>query len=148
MKAITKYQANDGAEFKTAEECEKHEVLVARIDEIMSQLPPTPKDDGCRFANGHGYIQHDPLTFIKVRNELLDLGAEQFSDGFSYKSWFAETKAGTRHNSWVGRLLDDNGVRPLSRAWYRIMATDELAREWGQIYYALNPGKGEEIQLN
>ena len=50
-------------------------------------------------------------------------------------------------NSIIGRYLDDAGTNAVYSAWYRFMSMDDLYREWGQPYYALNPGTGKQNQL-
>jgi hypothetical protein len=139
MKTITKFQADDGCEFKTSDECQAHESLCAAVVKIMSKLTAEPKDDHCNFSNGRGYIQHDPLTFLDVRNALLELGAAQFSEDSNLRVWFEQCKDGKRHVYWISRLLDDNGQLVILRAWNRIMNTDDSFREWGQMYFVLNP---------
>lgn len=47
----------------------------------------------------------------------------------------------------AGRYFND-GNDHLYRLWNRVMATDDAFREWGQPYFALNPGKGKNKQLN
>ena len=79
MKKITKYQAKDGREFNDELECIKHDAIIDEVTIIMAPLNPLPKkDEGCRFANGGGYIQQDLQTVIKARKELCSLGNKIF----------------------------------------------------------------------
>jgi hypothetical protein len=142
MKKIQKYQAEDGREFFDKKECEDYEVLCAKTIVIMSQLPSKPDDEYCRFSNGHGFIQHDEAVVAKVKNELLDLIGTKIEH-----KWIEQSRSGSAHPSYVGRLLDDYGIRPLSTAWSRLYCIDKYFREWGQPYYAINPDEGEQFDV-
>lgn len=144
MEVITKYKAIDGKEFNTDLECLDHELLIKKVDEIMSPLHPIPKDDGCVFANGGGYIQHDKKILILVRRSLLEL-CKTYVD----HKWIQQTIDDESVDaSWVSRLLGDYGINPLYMAWNRFSCIDKNQREWGQPYYANNPEKAKQIQLN
>lgn len=140
MQAIQKFRADDGAEFRSEAECVAHEALCAEIDEVVSLLPPRPKDDGCNFANGDGYIQHDPMKFGRVREALLRIANRLYPH-----KWFdqALAKPNEVHSSYPARLIDETS-RPLATAWYRVSCTDNKFREWGQPYYANNPSEAKE----
>lgn len=140
MKAVTKYRADDGAEFADAAACATYESLVAEIAEVMRALPPPPKDDGCRFSNGYGYIQHDRATFLAARLALL-----RIAQRVCPFRWIDESIAdSTVHPSWAARIIGESS-RPLARAWRRIECTDSQMREWGQPYYATHPDKAPEL---
>lgn len=144
MEIITKYRATDGKEFTDIQKCMDYENLIDRVNKVMQQLSPKPDLPGCSFENGHGYIQHDRETYLSVRNEILDIASESIDH-----HWIKQTKEGENvHASWVGRLLDEYNIKPLYKAWNRISCVDKLYREWGQPYFASNPHKGEQIQLN
>lgn len=143
MEAITKFRADDGTEFADADDAKAHEALCAEIDAVMRTLPPMPKDDGCNFSNGHGFIQHDPVTFNAARHALLRI-ADRVCPHRRIRESIADD---TAHSSWAGRIISESSM-PLSRAWYRIEKTDTKFREWGQPYYANNPDKGEQFCLN
>lgn len=141
MKTLTKFQAIDGVEFYDEAECIEYESLINKIDKIISQLPPLPKDDGCKFANGGGFIQHDKNTLRSVKLNLL----EEIKKHIEHR-WIQQTIDDDNiHPSYVGRLVDDHGIRPINNAWHRFMCIDKLGREWGQPYYANNPDKGEQV---
>lgn len=138
MEEIRKYRADDGAEFNNEGACIAHEALCAEINEIMATLPKRPKDDACKFSNGHGYLQHTAEKFWPARDALLRIGNRLFPH-----KWFDQALADhTVHASWAGRLIDETS-RPLARAWHRMMCVDKELREWGQPYYANNPDKAE-----
>jgi len=147
MKRVNRYIADDGAIFDDIDKCRDYESMLSRINVVMSRLPDKPSGDGCRFENGHGFLQHEEATFIEARNEVLDIAVE-YIGGATAKKWAEGTKGGKTHMSFCGRLFDDSGVKPINSAWYRLSCIDTKFREWGQMYYALNPEKGEMICLN
>jgi hypothetical protein len=138
MEKIIKFKAIDGKEFSSEKECLKYELLIERVNEIMATLPSIPKDDDFDFPNGGGYIQHKKETLRKAQISLLELCKEYIDHHWIQQSIDDENI----HTSWVGRLLDDYGIRPLQNAWYRFSCIDHLYREWGQPYFASNPEKG------
>ena len=136
MKTIQKFMADDGAEFVFEADCVAHEALCAEVAEIMATLPKRPNDDGCRFSNGHGYLQHDPAKFWPARDALLRMAHRLYPH-----KWFEQALADrTVHASWAGRLIIE-ASRPLDRAWHRISCVDADLREWGQPFYANNSDK-------
>lgn len=136
MQAIQKYRADDGAEFAAEVDCIAHEALCAEVTEIMATLPKRPSDEGCRFSNGHGYLQHTPEKFWPARDALLRVAKRLIPH-----KWIDQALVDkTVHASWAGRLIDETS-RPLARAWYRLMCIDKDLREWGQPYYANNPDR-------
>ena len=133
MKRITKYLADDGTEFNTEIEAVNHDALCLEIKEVMSDLPKRP-ENGRKFESGKGFIQHKPHVFFGVRHALLAIGKRYIDHG-----WIDQAiKDCDIHPSWVLRLFDEQ-CRPLSRAWYRFMCTDNKLREWGQPYFADHP---------
>ena len=143
MEAITKYRADDGSEFRTQAECLAHEALCAEIAAVVATLPPLPSDDGCRFSNGHGFIQHDPANFYAARTSLLKIAQRVCPH-----KWIDQSLAdSTVDSGWAGRIIGESSA-PLNRAWYRVSCVDKNLREWGQPYYATHPDQGEQIRLN
>lgn len=145
VKEITKYQADDGREFKTKEDCLAHELLCDKVAGIVSNLPDKPENDGCSFANGGGYLQHEKHALVSAKKALLSLANE-----ISPHKWFVQSiEDDTAHSSWAGRIIDDSEkLAPINKAWYRIMCVDEQFREWGQPYFANNPNKAKQVRLN
>ena len=139
MQAIQKFKADDGAEFNTEAACLEYEALGAEVAEVMATLPARPNDDGCRFSNGEGYLQHDAATLHRARVSILKI-AQRFASNPSWIQQTIDDPAGC-HPSWAGRLIDECCSLPVSRAWYRFMCIDKQGREWGQPYYANNPEK-------
>lgn len=140
MKSIIKYKAIDGREFDFEEECEKHERLLVQIERAIKPLGSPPKEDGCSFANGGGYLQHDLPTVEAVKLALIDLAAvpENVKEG---------VRTRPASHSIIGRYLDD-GDSPVRKGWYRLMCIDEQGREWGQPFYALHPEQATQVRLN
>ena len=145
MRSVQRYMADDGAEFGDANECLTYEVANKSLNKLMSRLNPVPEDDGCRFGNGHGYVQQDATTVNQVMKQLVKLAEPiigkdpkwqpVLDDPFKYR-W-----------GIIGRYLDDCGNRNLYRAWGRFMNMDDQYREWGQGYFAMHPNEGEQIEL-
>lgn len=134
MKAITKYKALDESVFDTEKECLEYEKICTKVDEIMKDMIDVP--DTCDFGNGKGYIQQDQLIVDTAKTKLLSLGRKL------YKSAENASFYG------IGRWFDDSGNSALYHAWGRLSNCDSQYREWGQMYYALHPEQGKQIQLN
>lgn len=142
MEIIQKFKAIDGVEFNDKEECIKYETLIDRVNSIINTLPKHPNT--CEFSNGSGYLQHNETTFKNAKISLLNICKEYIDH-----RWVQESIDDHNINpSYVGRLLDDYGIRPLYKAWYRIMCVDSKFREWGQLYYATNPNEAKQVKLN
>lgn len=127
---LTKYESDDGALFDSAKECADHEKMVKALKTIMAPLGKKPKDPGCVFANGGGYIQHNFEDVEKAKSRLVDL----FNKGRKEKMSF----------SYLGRYLDDS-LSVAYGEWVRLYCVDGQGREWGQPFYALTPGQGEQV---
>lgn len=144
MEVITKFKAIDGTEFKKESDCLKYELLIKRVDDIMALLPPKPNDDGCKFSNGSGYLQHEKTVLRNAQLQLLEICKEYIDH-----KWIQQTIDDENvHCSYVGRLLSDYNIKPLNNAWHRFSCIDKQQREWGQPYFALNPNEGEQVELN
>lgn len=119
MKRVDRWEANDGSIWLTEMAAVERDMLIAECDAVVAGLglKPTPKDDGCRFANGHGYIQQPAGAKEKLWAFLLSKNVNRDSDGP------------------VGRLL------------YRHHSIDPYDREWGQVYFALNPHRGDQVEV-
>ena len=136
MRKIQRFQAKDGSEFKTEAECIAYEELCDEVSKVMKTLPPLPKDTGCNFANGNGYIQHDAGKLEIARVAILKIGQRSAKD----PPWLQQTiDDPTIHPSWASRLISEACPSPVRDAWYRFQCIDKKNREWGQPYYANNP---------
>lgn len=139
MQTITKYKANDGKEFNSERDAISHESLLSRIDVAMVPLGKTPKDDGCDFANGGGFIQHSRLAVDLAKLALIELwdGDQKTKDA---------AKISPPSHSIIGRYLSDSNS-PIYPAWCRLLCIDSEFREWGQPYFAQNPSQGKQFQI-
>lgn len=143
MEIITKYKADDGVEFLDLIDCELHETNCQLAETIMKVFPPKP---GSRdFSNGGGYLQHDVDVLLKTRNRFLE-----FVKRYSDHKWIQESidKGLEVDPSWAGRIIGECAPNTIYKHWYRFSCIDKYSREWGQPYYAINPDKGTQKQLN
>jgi len=138
MKAITKYQAEDGREFADRDQCLNHEAILRNIDVVMRRLVKSP--DTNEFQNGRGYIQQDAAAVELVKNAIIDMwvgdkdicrGARQYPARYSI----------------LARIFSDCNS-PLKEPWHRLCCIDDRYREWGQMFFAINPDQGEQYSLN
>lgn len=72
---------------------------------------------------------------VKIK-KLLDLGDKELMKKIKKYS----NMPNFRQNSIVGRYLDGT---PFYSFWYRLMCIDDSDREWGQVYFALNPDEAK-----
>ncbi len=131
MKTIIRYEAEDGAVFKTSEACLKHEQLLLSASQILSALPARPEDT--EFTNGRGWIQHDPEVLLAVYTRYLRL----ILDTTGPFKWLTETMAKPKkiHPSWVARYIGECDSA-LYRGFHRFLCINfKKAREYGQPYY-------------
>lgn len=142
MKAVTKYQSDDGKIFDTEKEAIARDSKALSIKDAYKLLKPIPKNDGCDFANGKGFIQQDPLKVQEFKRQILLLGAIHHE---KMAEW-AKDPISVHPQSIVGRILSDCDDL-LYRAWSRVMCIDDKWREWGQPYFAINPDKGEQVEV-
>ena len=120
MKEITMYQTRDGSRFESKVAAASHEQRLNEVDAAESPLGPKWQDEDCKFANGHGYIQHSATAVSGVRAHLKRIT-----------------------NNAHPRVLDDGGD-PAYRLFQRLACIDETNREWGQPYFALHPDVGDQ----
>lgn len=139
MKEVTRYQADDGKVFDTADKAIAHDAKVLSIKSAYKLLKDTPKNDGCDFANGGGYVQQDPVKVQEFKRQIMLMGATHHA---KMAEW-ARNPQEVHPQSIVGRILSDCDSL-LYSAWNRVMCMDDKFREWGQPYYAINPHKGEQ----
>lgn len=117
MRPLTVYVANDDSRFDTEGAAVAREELIAMCAEATAFLVPKPPNDGCAFFNGNGYRQQP---------------------------------TGSREKLWA--FLQSQGVNrdcsgPIGELLHRMHCIDLNDREWGQPYFALNPGKGKMVAL-
>lgn len=143
MEVITKYKADDGLEFTDEELCIIHECNCNYGKSIMKKLADRP--DSCDFSNGGGYIHHDSLHILSVRNEFLE-----FCKRYTDHKWIQETIDGGFNvdPSWAGRMIGESAPNSIYKMWYRFSCIDKHGREWGHPYYVINPYKAKNVRLN
>lgn len=137
MKPITRYEAIDGHTFKTAEECEKYERLLAELKRINAMLRRAV-DEGCNFANGYGFVQQTPEALKRFDEAFAEFLAGYISQETA--NLYSKCPQGI-----VGRYLSDGGgafYDAAYRLWVRRYSIDEENREWGQPFYAMPQNKG------
>lgn len=149
---IQKWQATDGSEWSTEKQAAERDALVIAVNCAMKPLGDLPKNDGCKFANGGGYIQHTQQAIDDVRRRLHEIAAAG-----PLKWWFdiQKTRHGKTdedlmrcHPSWQCRMLDGDH-EPLDKAYSRLCCIDfATCREYGQPYYANNPAEAEQFEVN
>jgi hypothetical protein len=145
VKAVQKFLADDGTQFDTEHDAMQHESLCQEIWRLMQKLRPLPDLPHCEFANGAGYVQQIPADFLHVQAELARIAQRSFPSGnFSHHFDHAINATKPAGHTFIGRLMDDGCPSPVSRAWNRIMCTDDQFREWGQPYYAMHPEKATQ----
>lgn len=137
MKIINKYKALDDSIFNTEKECIKYEEILHEVNSILNNLPKI-KDEDCKFTNGEGYIQHNPNIKKDLETDIVRLSNKYFKP----KELFV------KFNYYLGRVIDDSGMSCLNKLSYKLMCIDDKNREWGQPYFAINPDKGIQKQLN
>jgi len=127
LRTITKYQANDGSEYNNAAAAYARDLLLVETETVMSQLGEIPED----VKSGKGWLQHKINNVNRCRKAILKLCIFYLPD---YSDIFHGNPG---RNSYVGRILDDNGG-PLCDAWNRLCCIDDHAREHQQQYFANN----------
>lgn len=137
IKKVERYQVGRCL-FKTLKEAKVHVAKLTAIERVNSMLPRAV-DTNCRFANGHGYIQHDKAKVEAFRQAIAELIRSEGFDETVVKS-FLEYPRGL-----AGRCLDDGGSL-LYDLWSRSSCIDDKWREWGQAYYALHPEQGTQTE--
>lgn len=148
MKVITIYAADDGTRFDSAKECEKYEVVMNSVNNIMGQL---------RNNNALEYdcaIQQDRQTVKSCFNDFLELCEKTIA---TEAKVFRECREGKRHISHAEYVIStySSDYPCLHRAMYRFECINEASGiEYEQPYFAKKepqfkgrvlPQKGGEI---
>lgn len=142
--SVTKYRCRDGAEFREEKTALAHEVF---LDEIQTAMAPLGECiDGCDFLNGIGYIQHSEKAVLSAFMEIVVLVEREIRN--LPEDWRPLTilKKWEYRRGIVGRFIDDNHPI-LWREWIRFTCIDDLFREWGQQYHAVNSDSRKEFCL-
>lgn len=142
---VVQYISDDGRVFTSESAALQWETNVAVVKEIEDILGPRPD-----LPHGGGYWQHTRETVRRFWGAVLKASLGVFN---AYPELQAQIKAAidtdpssVHPGSIAGRIMDDTGS-PLQSLWSRMMCIDPQYREWDQPYFALNPGRGEDIRL-
>lgn len=136
MEKVERFKTKDDRLFTDKGKAKAHELFLVECDKIGAMLPARP-DDGCKFANGDGYIQHTKEAFNAYKSGILRLGGKHCNKEMA--KW-SRNPEGVHNMGIAGRYFCD-GNNDLYKLWHRVMCTDESYREWGQPYYALHPSR-------
>jgi hypothetical protein len=143
MQSVTMYRSTDGAVWPTQAQAEASEALCAAVNDAMSPLVPPTAAHEAAMRGGAAYVRHDPARLLEARAALLKVAARALP-------YWAETRpelfnrpdVALSHNV-LGRIISDcDGVKPLARAWGRLLCIDEEGREWEQPWYVEHPVEG------
>jgi len=139
MKTITKYVADDGCEFNTPDECEKHEQLIEACNDAMGMLPPRP-------SIPHGqFMQRDRIACLRAKRGMFTILVARWGESYpEMNGWKADE---VHPGSFAGRLASES-AKPIASAWWRLSCIDfDTGREYDQPYFANNPGeaRGEYV---
>lgn len=146
MKAVIKHQANDGSEHGTEAKALERDRLLVVIEEITRAcLKPVPTECGW-----NGYIQQHPASVTDYKRTLMRIAKQEGVYGKCGDSdciWDLDPKL-VHPRGPAGRYIDDGGSRPLNAAWHRLMCMDAQCREYNQPYFAMNPKKCEDGEVD
>lgn len=138
MRAITRYESNDGENFATRAEAIARDNLVNACNVAMIVLPERRDIDSGR------YVQRDRERCLQAKRNMLAVLRERFKSS-DYKV-FDNPDDDIHPSSFVGRLASECDG-PISRAWSRLMCIDmATGREYDQPFFANNPGLAEGEQ--
>ena len=119
MKAVIRYQADDGSVWETEEAAQQRDRIKWTCDSIPAKLRLRDRPTG-NFSNGEGFVQQPTGSKDRLWEELRRIGR-------------------------IGWNRDSDG--PVGKLSYRASSMDDQDREWGQPYFALNPGRGKMVAL-
>lgn len=135
---VTMYKVGNQV-FETPELAAKYQEKLLKTAAMLSLLKPVP--DTTTYANGGGFVQQDPLKVEMYKREIL-LAASHFNPKFRE---LALNPMKVDPSGIVGREIGDSDPE-LFNLWHRLMCMDSQYREWGQVYYAINPSEGSQYE--
>jgi hypothetical protein len=104
MRSITKFEANDGSEWNTAEKALERDTLLVVCKDIDYLLKPRPFNDGF-----DGYIQQDREAVMDYKRRCLSIAKRYCGDDAVW-----DMKPEDVHpRSIAGRFIDDSDCEPL-----------------------------------
>jgi hypothetical protein len=131
MRPITQYEALDGTIWSSQANCQRYENMCERISAIMSRLPDVN-------VEGENSVPLDKDIFISVQRDLVML-FEEYGYTDRHTEWARNATVPAGH-TLIGRYIDDAtdaALRPIARAWRRVMCVGQDFRQYSQPYYAL-----------
>ncbi len=131
MKALTKYEADDGTLHDTELAAQQRDVLVAQCRRIEALLP-LPK--ALTRIDNNQRIRHGAERIAAYKYELVVLCRALYPT----QDIFKHEPASIHPFSSAGRFLDDAGPGCVRSLWFRLMCCD-AEHEYEQPFYALNP---------
>jgi hypothetical protein len=126
---LIRYKSIDGRLFDDEQKCIDYEFWYEKGIRIISQLRYKPSNV-FDFDVGKGYIQQKLEIVSKVKSEFLKLAAVM----------------GKNSELDISLFFDINHLG-LYRLYYRVECIDSFGREFGHIFYAVNPSKDKLIEL-
>lgn len=146
MKSITTYQTEDGHRYDSEARARKHEELTEAVRRVFQPLE-VQKPGDFSFTSGSGYYQHAPSTVRMVKRSLIELTRPHLREWMDRQEIEYGYNLMDVHPSWFSRMLD-GGCPPLEKGWGRLWCFTDDGREYGQPYYANNPGACKNVCLN
>lgn len=124
------YVANDGAHFKTSEECLAYECYLNKANEIMSRLKPRKSESG--YA-----VRQEVDTVRQAMRDFFDNVGKPLVGWDLAKRMMDDTANGTRHMSHIECLFSEYPEYPvLSNVFYRFTCISmQSGIEYEQPYY-------------
>jgi len=140
MKPTTSYKAFDDSLFYDAGDCADYETHCKTIASIIDQIPRFPIDKD--FVDGMTYYQHDSRIILPARDDFF-----MYLDGMYNNPTlkYPDIRLGIgekvliRDRFWWYKLFTDHGDKAALLAWQYIGCTDDYFRQWGQLYFAIEP---------
>lgn len=145
MKPITRFLADDGAEFASELEALERDALVAELIEVEKHLIPRPS--GGHFTESGEYVQQSGPVVLAFQRRLIRMFATRY-DAHLGERWarylVIEVPVG---NTYLGRLVSDCAPPCFNRTWWRLWCMDRRFREYGQPYFAHQADKALDSAL-
>lgn len=139
MKPVTAYESLDGLIFRTAKECADHETHCRKLANIVDKLPRFHRTDG--FERGFEYYQHDPDTFLSIRDEFLEYMNEIY-DFFDFRNHVGVRVIDPYFIANISTFLRNKGDQESLMAWVNYLGyVDDQFRQWSSTYFINNTHK-------
>lgn len=128
------YVALDGTRFDIKNKCLEYENIINDISKIVSNLRDNDE------VNSNTAVQQDIEIVKKSWKQFLSVCANAIPE---WKDWFYQCAEGVRHESHIGRLLDDYSSEfpILYGTYFRFQCIDTSGVEYEQPYFSLHPNE-------